>query len=146
MEEAARLKERLSSLGELRNVIHAIRGIAASRIQEAQSALAGIRNYVDIVEDAISQAASLAPGLKQAYLAPEVPSASALVVVCSEHGFVGGYNEEVLDHAQDRLDHSRGRFCTGMLAVGNLVEERLADHALPLLMHVHQLVSRPLTH
>jgi len=61
MEEAARLKERIVSLHELRNVIHAMRGLAASRIQEAQSALHSIRNYVGIVEDAIGQAASLAP-------------------------------------------------------------------------------------
>lgn len=99
MEEAARIKERIASLGELRNVIHAIRGIAAARIQEAQTALAGIRNYADIVEEAIAEAASLAPGVRELSPLPGAPAAPMLIVVCSEHGFVGGYNEALLDYA-----------------------------------------------
>jgi F-type H+-transporting ATPase subunit gamma len=104
MEEAARIKERIASLGELRNVIHAIRGIAAARIQEAQTALAGIRNYVDIVEDAIGEAASLAPGVEHVSLPLEAPPKPLLIAVCAEHGFVGGYNEALLDRAVELLE------------------------------------------
>jgi F-type H+-transporting ATPase subunit gamma len=103
MEEAARLKERVSSLHELRNVVHAIRGIAAARIQEAQTALDGIRNYAGIVEDAIRQAASLAPGIGDVPPSPGGPSRSILIAVCAEHGFVGGYNDAVLDRAGELL-------------------------------------------
>jgi F-type H+-transporting ATPase subunit gamma len=100
MEQLPRLQARISSLAELRDLIRALRALAATHVQEAQGALPGIRRYVDVVEDAIAEGAALleaADGLA----APAGPSdASVLIVVCSEHGFVGAFNERLLDRAE----------------------------------------------
>jgi len=61
MEPLPRLRARISSLGELRDIIRALRAMAASHVQEAQAALPGIRQYVAVVEDAISEGAALLP-------------------------------------------------------------------------------------
>ena len=61
MEKLARLRAQIASLDELRDLIRAMRALAASHVQEAQDVLAGIRRYVTVIEDAIAEAAALAP-------------------------------------------------------------------------------------
>ncbi len=99
MEQLPRIEARLSSLRELRDLIRALRALAASRVQEAQGALTGIRRYVEVVEDAITEGAALLPAMDGYAVASPPPVASALIVVCSEHGFVGGFNERLLSRA-----------------------------------------------
>lgn len=102
MEQLPRLQARIANLHELRDLIRALRALAASHVQEAQGALDGIRRYVEAVEDAIAEGAGLLPKAAAAGLSDETGTASVgsvLIVACSEHGFVGGFNERLLDHA-----------------------------------------------
>jgi F-type H+-transporting ATPase subunit gamma len=99
MEQLPRLQARISSLRELRDLVRALRALAASHVQEAQGALDGIRRYVEVVEDAIAEGAALLPETDGPPPSPLPPSASALIVICSEHGFAGAYNERLLDRA-----------------------------------------------
>jgi F-type H+-transporting ATPase subunit gamma len=125
MEEAARLKERISSMHDLRNVIHAIRGIAATRIQEAQAALEGIRKYAAIVEHAIAQAARLGGAIIDAPVEGSRDAADTLIVICAEHGFVGGYNEALLDRCRDLLDPGQQLGIVGRRGVASAAERGL---------------------
>ncbi|RME63721.1 MAG: hypothetical protein D6782_09705, partial [Alphaproteobacteria bacterium] len=87
MEALPRLQARISSLRALRDLIRALRALAASHVQEAQAALPGIRRYVAVVEHAIAEGAALLPRADALTVsgAPS-PKAAALIVVCSEHG------------------------------------------------------------
>lgn len=100
MEQLPRLQARIANLRELRDVMRALRALAASHVQEAQGALPGIRRYVQVVEDTITQGASLLPEADALAGPLESMDASILIVVCSEHGFVGGFNERLLDLAE----------------------------------------------
>jgi F-type H+-transporting ATPase subunit gamma len=96
MEQIARLKARLASLGELRDLMRAIRALAAAHVQEAQAALPGIRRYVEVVEDAIAEGASLLPP-GDTHVVRGRSRDGVLIVVGSEHGFVGAFDEQLLD-------------------------------------------------
>ncbi len=99
MEQIARLKARVASLGELRDLMRAIRALAAAHVQEAQAALPGIRRYVEVVEDAIAEGASLLPrGDGRAGRGRSHDG--VLIAVASEHGFVGGFDEQLIDRAE----------------------------------------------
>ncbi len=101
MEQVQRLKARISSLQELRDLMRAMRTLAASHIQEAQSALSGIRRYVEVIEDAIAEGAALLSWSDgRALTAASAGGAGVLIVVCSEHGFTGAFNELLLDRAE----------------------------------------------
>ncbi len=103
MEQLPRLKARISSLHELRDLFRALRALAASHVQEAQSALAGIREYVEVIEDSISEAAGLLP--KEGGFGAEADAdGRVLIVVCSEHGFAGAFNERLLDRVEAVLE------------------------------------------
>jgi len=80
----------------------ALRALAASHIRGASAALAGIRQYTEIIEDAIADAACL--GIKNGNESVTgSPPGNVLLVVCSEHGFVGAFNERLLDRAMEEL-------------------------------------------
>jgi F-type H+-transporting ATPase subunit gamma len=99
MEHQARLEARIASLGALGDLVRAMRAMAASRVQEAQGALPGMRRYAEVIEDGIRKAAAL---LERTGIAapPTRPQAGSVVfVACSEHGFAGAFNDRLLDHA-----------------------------------------------
>lgn len=100
MEQLPRLQAQISNLRELRDVIRALRALAASHVQEAQAALPGIRGYVEIVQDSIAEGAVLLAEADEVAEPVAPTDASVLIVVCSEHGFVGDFNERLLDLAE----------------------------------------------
>jgi F-type H+-transporting ATPase subunit gamma len=102
MEQLPRLKARIASLNELRDLIRALRAMAASRVQEAQGALAGIRRYAEMVERAIAENATLL-GDQARSVRPEPVQKKVLITVCSEHGFTGAFNDRLIDRARAEL-------------------------------------------
>lgn len=139
MDSLPRLHTRISNLLDLRDIIKALRALAASTVQEAQAALPGIRSYVQVVEDAIAAGAVLAeaasaPGRDAG---PSRPPASALVLVCSEHGFVGGFNEHLLDFSRNVSDAGRKLIVAGNRGVSLAAERGLdVEHSFAMATHV----------
>ena len=98
MEQLAKLQGRIETLDELRELMRAMRALAASHVQSAQAALEGIREYAEVIEDAIAGAVTLlqhaaAPG-RDAAADPDL-----VLVITAEHGFVGAFNEALVDRA-----------------------------------------------
>jgi F-type H+-transporting ATPase subunit gamma len=133
------IQARIKSLGELANVVGAMRSLAAVRVQQARGALPGIRKYTEVVDGALAQAFSLgALGPREGgpSAAPE-GSGSAVIAFSSEQGFVGGFNERVLDRAGAQLGTPRDR----LLLVGSrgaaLAAERHLEVAWTTPMTTH---------
>jgi F-type H+-transporting ATPase subunit gamma len=108
VETLARLKARVSNLHELQSLIQALRALAASHVQEAQSALDGILSYVAAVEDAIAEGVELLPEIDGLLGFEAHRNSSVLIAVCAEHGFVGAFNDRLLDRAEEELSASGG--------------------------------------
>ncbi|MEZ5833670.1 MAG: FoF1 ATP synthase subunit gamma [Dongiaceae bacterium] len=95
MTRLAEIQAHLRSMGELRDIIGAMRSLAGMRMQEAARALPGIRRYTDSIASGIADAMMLTSQ-------PQIDSGSgprALVLFTAEHGFVGGYNERLIEAA-----------------------------------------------
>ncbi len=97
MARLAEIQSHIESIGGLLDIVGAMRSLAGMRVHEAQRSLAAIRHYSESV------AASIAAAL---LLLPEPPAGSqpardrrAVVVFASEHGFVGAFNDRVLEAA-----------------------------------------------
>ncbi len=137
MEQLQRLQARLASLAELRDLVRALRALAATHVQEAQGALTGIRRYVEVVEDTLAEAAALLGQAKGPAGGVEPPDSSALVVVCSEHGFVGAFNERLLDRAEAERKQDQELVVIGRRGA-NLAEERglAVDRSFPMATRV----------
>ena len=103
MEDLSRLKARIANLQELQSLIRALRALAATRVQEAQSSLAGVLSYVGAIEDAIAEGLGLLPELDGCRPADGRSGPNVLIAVCAEQGFVGGFNEQLLERAESEL-------------------------------------------
>lgn len=101
------LRARMRSLGELREVVGAMRSLAAVRIQQAQETLEAIREYASVVERALCDSAPYPPPGSDATVVEQPPPMTGVVAFGSEHGFVGAYNDRVLDRALGQVDGPR---------------------------------------
>jgi F-type H+-transporting ATPase subunit gamma len=136
VEQLPRLKARIASLHELRDLFRALRALAASHVQEAQSALDGIRGYVKVIEDSIAEASGLLPRAEGGFGDDGPLDGSALIVACSEHGFAGGFNERLLERAEAVRQPGQSLVVIGSRGAA-LAEERGLDVARSFTMATH---------
>lgn len=95
MTRLADINARIGNMQELRSVVGAMRSLAGMRVQEAHAGLPGIRGYGQSMAQAIGTALTLLDNGSQQTAARE--GARALILFTAEHGFVGGFNERLLD-------------------------------------------------
>ena len=109
------VETRIGTVHQLAAVITAMRGSAAARSREARSRLDGIRAYATVIGEAIGQALALAPESDQELRKPQNPGGHAVIALCAEQGFVGSFNERLLDAAENHLKAES----TQLLVVGD---------------------------
>ena len=130
------VEHRIASMGELREVVGAMRALAGMRRQEAEQALPGIRRYAQAMAAALRSAeqlpaagsASDARSLRQAQR-----GARALILCTAEHGFVGGFNERLLEAAVGALRAGDVLYVLGTRGAALAAERgRSADWSQPM--------------
>lgn len=98
------VQARIDTVRQLDTVITAMRGMAAARSREARERLAGVRACAAMIGDAIGTALVLADTADQpAPPALEAEVGQILIVLCSEQGFAGTFNERILDRVAPYL-------------------------------------------
>lgn len=101
MTRLSEIEVHITSMGELLDIVGAMRSLAGMRMQEAQHALAGIRGYADAMATAIGSTLLLMPQpLTDRY---QERGCRALILCTAEHGFIGGFNERLLEAAEAEL-------------------------------------------
>jgi len=107
-ERLSEVEQRIAGVRQLDAVITAMRGIAASRSQEARRKLPGIRAYAQMVGRAIGQALALLPGGDASVETGRPSGKLVLIALCSEQGFVGALNARILDAVEASLRRTAG--------------------------------------
>ncbi len=103
----AEVEERIGTVYKMSAVITAMRGIAASRVQDANRHLDAIRLYAETIGEAIGHALTFSPSLGTTD-GPPSEGGEAIVVLCAEQGFAGSFSEKVLEAAQAAATSSEG--------------------------------------
>jgi F-type H+-transporting ATPase subunit gamma len=98
-DKLSQVQARITSVQSLESVVGAMRGIAAARSREARGRLAGIQACAQMVGAAIGAALHLADN--HAYNEPVATRGGTTlsIVLCAEQGFVGTFNERLVDAA-----------------------------------------------
>ena len=117
-ERLSGVERRIVSIHELSSVVTAIRGIAAARLREADAQLAGIRSYAETVGEAIGQVLALLNSDDHPRTPGEATGPGLVIALCSEQGFVGGFNSRVLDHVA-ALMTAQGHGASRLFVVGD---------------------------
>lgn len=111
MTRLSEIQGHIASMHELFGIVSAMRSLAGMRVQEAQRALPGIRSYSDSMAAAIGSALTL--------MAPQEAAAHnsrghrVLILCAAEHGFVGGFNERLIEAAEAELRPADALFVLG---------------------------------
>jgi F-type H+-transporting ATPase subunit gamma len=129
------LAARIDSIGQLRTVVGAMRGIAAAHVQRSRGCLAGVHAYADTVANAIAHALALMPDIPPT---PQQRDGHALLVLfCAEQGFAGTFTERVFDTAGSEALRARllliGRRGMRIAAARGLEP----DMCIPAIAHVN---------
>lgn len=109
------IERHVASMEELQRIVGAMRAIASMRMQEAEHALASVRDYGSALADAVHDALAIASeesrqtvadggGQTDATRAPVWRSGRRVIVLfASEHGFVGGFNQRLIEAVESDL-------------------------------------------
>ena len=118
MADLRELQKRLESIKALREIVHAMRNLAAVYVRRAEAALEAIRPCTQVVETALSTA------LGSAQTGPTLENGTAMVLVFgSDQGLCGTYNERVVRAAVQL--HESDSDTTHLVAIGNRTGELL---------------------
>ncbi|HVY14106.1 MAG TPA: FoF1 ATP synthase subunit gamma [Rhodopila sp.] len=109
-ERLAETTRRIGSVHALSDVVTAMRGISASRVQQAHGLLEGVRAYEKVIANAIGQALPLLPEIEHP---PHAPDRQAVIVFCAEQGFAGAFSDRVLDTAAAEVAQGWDMFLIG---------------------------------
>lgn len=131
----AEMRVRIGSVRQLGSAITALRGIAASHVQQSRGRLAGVRAYSEIITGAISQALPLLDAMGDVGHG-KASGPVAMILFCAELGFAGSFSEDILDHAAPGGDGAL-LLCVGSRGI-NLARSRQLrlDWSLPMISQV----------
>jgi len=101
MMRLAEIEAHIAGMHELSNIVAAMRSLASMRMQEAQTALPGIRSFAEAVAAGIADARLLIAD--DGTPSPAAKAPRALILFTAEHGFIGGFNERLLEAAKATL-------------------------------------------
>lgn len=100
-ERLAETIRRIESVHALEGVVTSMRGISASRVQQAHALLQGVHAYAEIIGLAIGQAL---PMLAEHHVDAKVSvSGRAVIIFSAEQGFAGVFSDRVLDAAGNAM-------------------------------------------
>jgi len=143
------VQARMNGVHGLESVVGAMRGIAAARSREARSRLDGIRACARIVGAAIGDALLLIDE-RTSHDTTDLDrgadrDAAVVIVLCAEQGFVGTFNEQVIDAALASATVSTRPSSTEYLMLGGRGIVTAAEHGLsvgwsaPMVTHADEV-------
>ena len=130
-------RKRVESLDQLETMVVAIRGISASRAQQARAMLDGVNAFAAVIGNAIGQALALTDDALAA--AASRRRDSALVLFCAEQGFAGAFSERMIESLARPFDEDVFLIGSRGLALAREQGVRIVWHS-PMVPHA-QLVS-----
>ncbi|WP_193187524.1 F0F1 ATP synthase subunit gamma [Nisaea sediminum] len=97
MSRVAEIEVGIKGTSELQNIIQAMRSLAGMRLRDAQQSVPGIRSYASIIADGIADTLIMTADAPAGRGGNHGSGPTAIVVCASEHGFVGGFNDRIVE-------------------------------------------------
>ena len=125
MAELERLARRIETATDLQSVVRTMKTLSAVGITQYNEAARAISGYLDTVERGLQAVLRARPDLARS--GPPAPGAAALVVVGSDFGLCGPFNEEAVAHARNSLSEGIGRSGLSLLLAGHRLDQLWPD-------------------
>ena len=99
------IKRRIRSVISIQQITRAMQMIAVSRLKRAEDRLRSARPYAQKIQEFMETLAPSLSTIRHPLLVKREVTKVGLVLVTADKGLCGGYNANVLNHAQKFLDH-----------------------------------------
>lgn len=119
----ADLNARIDTVHKLESVIKAMRGIAASRVQEAQASVTSVRTYAATIGHAIAEVLPLVPAPDDPR--PNGPNHHGIIAFAAEQGFAGTYSDRVFEAVIAEAGPTTSLFVVGERGLAEAAERHL---------------------
>jgi len=103
------IKRRIRSVISIQQITRAMQMIAVSRLKRAEDRLRSARPYAQKIQEFMETLAPSLSSIRHHLLVKRQLNKIGLVLITADKGLCGGYNANVLNHAQKFLDHSSGK-------------------------------------
>lgn len=123
MSKLTETEAHISSMTELLGIVGAMRSLAGMHLQDAQRVLPGIRRHAETVAAAIADTMLLMRSAVEPLR--DGKAERALIVCASEHGFVGGFNEKLVEAVEQILTEADTLLVLGSRGAGHALEKGL---------------------
>jgi F-type H+-transporting ATPase subunit gamma len=105
------LKQRIENLDDLQQIVRTMKALSAVSIRQYERAAAALAEYEGTVELGLRAALREAPTAVAASRAQgdadSRGAAAAVIVLGTDHGLCGRFNEVIAEHVQERADETR---------------------------------------
>ncbi len=134
----ADINARIETVHKLEAVIKAMRGIAASRVQEASQHLQNVRTYAETIGNGISQVLARV----QPSEGGQSGKGRAVIVFTAEQGFAGAFSDRVFDRLVNEIGPDTSLFVVGERGLAEADERGLAvTWSAPMVAQPDQALS-----
>ena len=135
-DSTAALKHQIGMAQDLQSVVRTMRALAASSITQYERSVLALSDYRLVVNQGLSACLRAAQGTRNAATAddddatpaPPKPGTVGIIVLGSDQGLVGQFNEVIVEYVVNALSDLPGR--RQIWAVGERVHARLVDVGL----------------
>lgn len=117
------LRTRIKSVNSTRKITKAMEMIANAKLVKQRNAMEANRQYAQRLQDTVDEIIANNPGVECSYLEPKTTEAKVTIMFCSDLGLCGGYNQNVVKLAREKLDKNDPVILVGTSLYRQLREE-----------------------
>ena len=139
MQNLQALRRRIRSVQSTQKITRAMQMVAGAKLRRAQSELLNFRPYAAQLQEIVKRFLNAHPGLSHPFLGDRAPagqsveevpevSPAGLILISSDTGLCGSYNERVIDAADRFLRENRSAV---VVAIGRKGNRALARRGVP---------------
>lgn len=125
------ITRRINTADDLRSIVRTMKALAAANIRQYEEAAASLADYADAVALGFQALFQNRPDKLAPHVTPPPPRRVGAIVLGSDHGLCGAFNERVADFFAARRAVVMPVQTGPLLALGARVAGRLEDRGLP---------------
>ncbi|MDR3021292.1 MAG: F0F1 ATP synthase subunit gamma [Clostridiales bacterium] len=123
MKNLSDLKLRIKAVKDTLQITKAMDTVSSAKMRKAMAVLKDNQNYFDRIQECIQDMVNYTASNDNKYLNPTKQGKSAYIVISSDKGLCGSYNNKVLKFANERLKEEKMNQDTVIFAVGLMTKD-----------------------
>ncbi|MGE5588864.1 MAG: ATP synthase F1 subunit gamma [Clostridia bacterium] len=142
MQSPREVRRHIRTIREIRHLTKAMKLVAAAKLRQAQARVEAARPFAKKISEVLLDISSFA-GYVHPLMAARPPHTVCVMLVTSDRGMCGRYNDDIIKAALDLIDRTSGRQAARVIAVGRVGGRAFRELGVPILEERSLASKRP---